>query len=148
MKKAFIYTDAYFDYDYGLTHPLKIIRLKLTYELIKALGLLSLSSVQYLPTQKADEEDLALYHSREYLHVLKKASEGHADQSVYPFGLGPGDNPIFTGLYDWSLWVVGATLQAIEFVEKGEGDIAFNIEVAFTTPKNRGPLDSVISTIL
>ena len=46
MKKAFIYTDAYFDYDYGLTHPLKIIRLKLAYELIKAYGLLSLPSVQ------------------------------------------------------------------------------------------------------
>jgi len=127
MKKAFVYTDAYFDYDYGLMHPLKIIRLKLAYELIKACGLLSLSSVQYLPTQKADEEDLALYHSREYLHVLKRASEGHANQGAYLFGLGPGDNPIFTGLYDWSLWVVGATLQAIDFVEWGEGDIAFNI---------------------
>ncbi len=32
MKRAFIYTDAYLDYDYGPTHPLKIIRLKLTYE--------------------------------------------------------------------------------------------------------------------
>jgi acetoin utilization protein AcuC len=127
MKKAFIFTDAYFDYDYGLTHPLKIIRLNLAYELIKAYGLLSLPGVQYLPTRKAHEVDLALYHSQEYLHVLKKASEGHTDQSVYTFGLGPGDNPIFKGLYDWSLWVVGATLQAIDFVERGEGDIAFNI---------------------
>ncbi len=127
MKKVFIYTDAYFDYDYGLMHPLKIIRLKLAYELIKAYGLLSLSSVQSILTQKADEEDLALFHSREYLQVLKQASEGCGDQRVYQYGLGPGDNPIFKGLYDWSLWVVGATLQAIDFVEGGEGAIAFNI---------------------
>jgi acetoin utilization protein AcuC len=127
MKKAFIYTDAYFDYDYGLTHPLKIVRLKLAYELIKACGLLSLSSVQYIPTQKAEDEDLALFHSRDYLQVLKQVSDGHFDQDVYPYGLGPGDNPIFKGLYDWSLWVVGATLQAIDFVMNGEGDIAFNI---------------------
>ena len=76
MKKAFIYTDAYFDYDYGMTHPLKIIRLKLAYELIKACGLLSLPSVQSIPARKADEEDLALFHSREYLHVLKAGERG------------------------------------------------------------------------
>jgi len=127
MKKAFIYTDAYFDYDYGLNHPLKIVRLKLAYELIKACGLLSLSSVQYIPTQKAEDEDLALFHSRDYLQALKQVSDGHFDQDVYAYGLGPGDNPIFKGLYDWSLWVVGATLQAIDFVMNGEGDIAFNI---------------------
>jgi acetoin utilization protein AcuC len=127
VKKGFIYTDAYFDYDYGMTHPLKIIRLKLAYELIKASGLLSLSSVQQIPTQKASEEDLALFHGREYLQVLKEASHGHFDLSAYQYGLGPGDNPIFEGLYDWSLWVVGATLQAIDFVMNGDGDIAFNI---------------------
>jgi acetoin utilization protein AcuC len=127
MKKAFIYTDAYFDYDYGLTHPLKIVRLKLAYELIKASGLLSLPSVQYIPAQKAEDEDLSLFHSQDYLQVLKRVSDGHVDQDVYPYGLGPGDNPIFKGVYDWSLWVVGATLQAIDFVMNGEGDIAFNI---------------------
>jgi acetoin utilization protein AcuC len=127
MKRAFIYTDAYFDYDYGLTHPLKIVRLKLAHELIKACGLLSLPSVQYIPTQKATEEDLALFHGRDYLQALKQASDGHFDQNIYDYGLGPGDNPIFKGVYDWSLWVVGATLQAIDFVTNGDGDVAFNI---------------------
>lgn len=127
MKKGFVYADAYFDYDYGMTHPLKIVRLKLAYELIQAYGLLSLSSVQQIPARKADEEDLALFHDREYLQALKQASQGRFDRSVYGYGLGPGDNPIFEGLYDWSLWVAGATLQAIDFVMDGEGDIAFSI---------------------
>ena len=127
MKTAFVYTDAYLNYDYGPAHPLKIIRLRLTYELIRAYGLLDLPSVQFIPTIKANEEDLALFHSRDYLSVLKQANEGHLHGDMYRYGLGPGDNPIFPGLYDWSLWVTGATLQAVDFVAKGEGEIAFNI---------------------
>ena len=127
MATAFIYTDAYVDFDYGPTHPLKVIRLKLTYELIKAYGLLSLPSVQAIPTKKADDEDVMLFHSRDYLDVLKQASEGQLGKTFYRYGLGPGDNPIFKGLYDWSLWVTGATLQAGELVANGEKAVAFNI---------------------
>jgi acetoin utilization protein AcuC len=127
MKTALIYTHAFFDYDYGPTHPLKIIRLKLTYELIHAFGLLSLPSVQTIITKRAEEEDLATFHSREYLSTLRQANDGHLRGDVYAYGLGPGDNPIFPGLYDWSLLATGATLQAVDFVAKGEGGIAFNI---------------------
>ena len=127
MKTGFVYTDAYFDYDYGPTHPLKIFRLQLTHDLIEAYGLLSLPSVQMIPTRKALDEDLALFHTRDYLEVLKGASEGRLQASAYRYGLGPGDNPVFKGLYDWSLWVTGATLQAGELVSSGEKDVVFNI---------------------
>jgi acetoin utilization protein AcuC len=127
MKAGFIYTEEYLNYDYGPTHPLQIIRLQLTYELIKACGLLSLPSVQFILTQKADEKDLALFHSQEYLSILKQANQGYLQGDGYLYGLGPGDNPIFKGLYDWSLWVTGATLQAANFVANGNGSIAFNI---------------------
>jgi acetoin utilization protein AcuC len=127
MKTAFVYTDAYFDYDYGPTHPLKIVRLKLTFDLIQAYGLLALPATQTIITRRAEEDDLALFHSREYLDVLKQANDGHLRGDAYAYGLGPGDNPIFPGLYDWSLLGTGATLQAVDFVAKGEGEIAFNI---------------------
>jgi len=127
MKNAFIYSDAYFDFDYGPTHPLKIIRLKLTYELIRAYGFLKLPSVQFIPAMKADENDLARFHSREYLDALKQSSDGRLHGGSYSYGLGPGDNPVFPGLLDWSLWVTGATLQAADFVSEGRGDVAFNI---------------------
>jgi len=127
MTNAFIYTDAYLDYDYGPMHPLRVIRLKLTFELIKAYGLLDLPSIQFLPTVKASREDLALFHSEEYLEVLKLASDGHLRGDAYVYGLGPGDNPIFSGLFDWSLLITGATLQAVDFVAEGKGEIAFNI---------------------
>lgn len=127
MKTGFIYTDAYLDYDYGPSHPLRVFRLKLAQELIRAYGLLDLPSVQSISTIKADEDDLALFHSREYLDILKQANDGHLRGDAYTYGLGPGDNPIFTGLYDWSLWITGATLQAVDFVASGKGEAAFNI---------------------
>jgi acetoin utilization protein AcuC len=127
MKTAFIYTDAYLDYDYGPAHPLRTVRLKLTYELINAYGLLTLPSVQFIPTVKTEEETLAIFHSQEYLNVLRQASEGLIVEDAFGYGLGPGDNPIFPGLYQWSLLVTGATLQAVDFVADGNGEIAFNI---------------------
>ena len=127
MKTAFIYTNAYLDYDYGPTHPLQITRLKLTYDLIKGYGILDLPSVQFMPTIKAEEKDLAVFHSEEYLNILRQANEGHLMGDAYLYGLGPGDNPIFQGLLDWSLLATGATLQAIDFVVSGKGEVAFNI---------------------
>ena len=127
MNTGFIYTDAYLDYDYGPTHPLRIIRLKLTYGLIKSYGLLDLPSVQFIPTIKAEEKDLAAFHSEEYLNILKQANEGYPMEDAYFYGLGPGDNPIFPGLFNLSLLLTGATLQAVDFVADGKGEIAFNI---------------------
>jgi acetoin utilization protein AcuC len=127
MKTAFIYTNAYLDYDYGPTHPLRIARLKLTYDLIKEHGLLALPSVQFMPTLKAEEKDLSVFHSEEYLKILRQANEGFIRGDAYRYGLGPGDNPIFPGLLDWSLLVTGATLQAIDFVANEKEAVAFNI---------------------
>jgi acetoin utilization protein AcuC len=127
METAFIYTDAYLDYDYGPAHPLRIGRLKLAYELINGYGLLDLRSAQFLPTLKAEPKELAVYHSEEYLNILREANEGRITGEAYLYGLGPGDNPIFPGLLDWSLLVTGATLQAIDFVASEKGKVAFNI---------------------
>jgi acetoin utilization protein AcuC len=43
------------------------------------------------------------------------------------YGLGPGDNPIFPGMYAWSQLSAGGTLQAARLVESGEVDRAFHI---------------------
>lgn len=127
MTSAFIYTDAYLDYDYGPMHPLRVIRLKLTYELIKAYGLLDLPPVKLIPTLPAKVEDLILFHDRTYIEILEQASCSDLPGNAYAYGLGPGDNPIFPGLLDWSLLLTGATLQAVEFVAEGKGEVAFNI---------------------
>ncbi|MGE5893642.1 MAG: acetoin utilization protein AcuC [bacterium] len=127
MRTAFIYSDDFAGFDYGASHPLKTFRLKLTCELIKSYGLLSLPNTRHVEARMAAEEELLLFHDRDYIEVLKAVNEGLPVPGASYFGLGPGDNPVFKGLYDWSRLVAGASLQAAEMVESGEADIAFNI---------------------
>jgi len=75
----------------------------------------------------ADEADLLLFHTQKYIEVLKASNEGSSAHGADQFGLGPGDNPVFRGVYDWSRLVTGASLQAARLVDSGESDIAFNI---------------------
>ena len=126
-RTAFIYTDDFLKFDYGPDHPFKIFRLKLTYDLIKAYRLLSLPNTQHIEAKMAKDEELLQFHDSEYIEVLKAANVGIEIPSGYYYGLGPGDNPVFKGLYDWSKLVTGASLQAASLVEEGKVDIAFNI---------------------
>ncbi len=126
-KTAFIFSDAFLKFDYGSTHPFKIFRLKLTFDLITAFRLLSLQNSRYIEAKIAEDKELLLFHDREYVEILKAADVGIEIPNAYYYGLGPGDNPLFKGLYEWSKLVTGASLQALSLVESGEVDIAFNI---------------------
>jgi acetoin utilization protein AcuC len=127
MKTGFIYSNDFAKYDYGQEHPLKPFRLKLTCDLIKAYGLLSLPDVLVVDAKPADEEALLLYHTREYIDVLKAANRGLRITGEESYGLGFGDNPVFEGVFDWSTLVTGASVQAAELIESGKVPIAFNI---------------------
>jgi acetoin utilization protein AcuC len=126
VKTAFVYTKRYLEYDYGDSHPLKIERLSLTFELCRAYGLLDFSDSRFIETVPATEAEVLRFHTPAYVKVLREASEG-TFRGVYPHGLGPGDNPIFPGLWEWSLLHTGATLQCAKLVADREGRIAFNI---------------------
>jgi len=127
MKTALIYSDNFAMYDYGPKHPLKPFRLKLTFELIKAYGLLSLPEVRIVEAKPVFEETLFLYHTRDYIATLKAASGGLEIPGAEKYGLGFEDNPVFEGLFEWSRLLTGASLQAAELVENGEVAIAFNM---------------------
>jgi acetoin utilization protein AcuC len=127
MKTAFIYSDDFAKYDYGPEHPLKPFRLKLTRDLINAYGLFSLPDVRIVEAKPAEEEDLLLYHKRDYIEVLKSANGGLDMPGEERYGLGFEDNPVFEGVFEWSRLVTGASLQAAELVDSGEVQTAFNI---------------------
>jgi acetoin utilization protein AcuC len=127
MKTAFIYSDDFAKYDYGPGHPLKPFRLKLTHDLIEAYGLLSLRDVRVVGAKPAVEDDLLLYHTADYIEILKAADSGIEVPGGERYGLGFGDNPVFEGVFEWSRLVTGASLQAAELVDSGEVPIAFNI---------------------
>ncbi len=124
---AFVYTDAYTRYDYGSAHPLRMERLALTYELIKAYRLIELPSSIFVETEAASEDAILLFHDKTYVDILKKLNSGEWMPNISGFGLGPGDNPIFKGLWDWSLLSTGASLECGKLVLNGKVNIAFNI---------------------
>lgn len=126
MKTAFLYTDKYFDYDYGAGHPLKIERLRLTYDLCKAYGLFDLSDSQMVEARPAGESEILRFHSPRYVKELTQASKGNFS-GFFSHGLGPGDNPIFPGVWEWSCLHTGASLQCARLVYERKAHIAFNI---------------------
>jgi acetoin utilization protein AcuC len=127
MKTAFIYSGDFAKYDYGQDHPLKPFRLKLTRDLINAYGLLSRPDTILVEAKPAADADLLLYHTKEYIDLLKSANAGLRMPEQERYGLGAGDNPVFKGVFDWSTLVTGATLQASDLVDSGQVQAAFNI---------------------
>ncbi len=126
MKTAFLYTDEYFSYDYGTSHPLRIERLRLTYDLCQAYGLFELPHADLVKTRAASESEILRFHSQDYVDVLKPAGKGETSHA-FQYGLGAGDNPVFPGVWEWSLLHAGASLQCARLVSEGKASIAFNI---------------------
>lgn len=127
MKKAFIYTDDFAKFKYSDTHPLKPFRLKLTYELIKSYGLDKINNTFFVTPDYVDEADVLKVHTHDYIDVIKTLNSGIDVPYASHFGLGYGDNPIFHGMYDWSMLVTGATMQATNLVLDKKASTAFNI---------------------
>jgi acetoin utilization protein AcuC len=126
-KEVLVFSKKFGRHSYGSSHPLKVERLQLTMDLIDAYGLFDTSAKPWVEAQKADEKDVQAVHSVEYLEILRQANTGQAPSQAWKFGLGSGDNPVFAGLYDWSLLVTGATLECFRQVREKNKQIAFNI---------------------
>ncbi len=126
-KEVLVFSKQFSRHSYGASHPLKIERLQLTMDLIRAYGLFDAAEAPWVEAQEAKEQDLLLIHSPEYLQILQEANHGQAPSQAWKYGLGSGDNPVFAGLYDWSLLVTGATLECVRQVREENRQIAFNL---------------------
>ncbi|KIH75825.1 acetoin utilization protein AcuC [Geoalkalibacter ferrihydriticus] len=125
--RAFIYSSRFGDYTYGEAHPFKLLRYRLTFELINELGLLSNPATRVLEAAQAEEADLARFHRRDYLAVLREFSAAETPRANFLFGLGDLENPVFPGVYDWARLVCGGTLDAARLVADGGCRIAFHM---------------------
>ncbi len=123
---AFVYSDFLARFDYGDDHPFKPIRAKNTMELCNRHGLLYSRGVSRPEPQPAASEDLTLYHTSEYLGILRRASAGEHDIEILTAGIGTPDCPALAGVYEFSRYVAGATLAAVDLVDSGEAARAFN----------------------
>ncbi len=126
MKTALIYSEAWRQYDYGQEHPLRMERLGLTWRLMEAYGLTAAPRAKVLTPEPADLASIARFHTREYLEILRAVSAGDWVPHAQRYGLGPGDNPIFVGLWEAAQLAAGGSLLAAQLVADGEADRAFH----------------------
>ena len=128
-RVALIYTDEYQNYNFGSDHPLRPLRLKLTYNLMKLTGLLDHWRLSVLEPIMATREEIEKVHSPEYVSAVKKLSDNPDDRTIQPhlYGLGPGDTPVFKGMYDASALICGGSIKAADLVWKdNDFQVAFN----------------------
>ncbi len=127
MREAvFIYSAELEKYSYPQDHPFNTMRAKRAHEILNSMGLLTGSGRRKIPPEPAERVILEKFHSADYLHVLKKASEGHLTAEALNMGIGTPDCPVFKGLYDYAVLATGGTLVAAKLILSGSADVAFN----------------------
>jgi acetoin utilization protein AcuC len=122
----FVYSDEMSWFDFGPDHPFKPERAAKTYELCTRYGIMNHSWMQILDPKPLDIALLTLFHDSKYMRLLREASEGHFRLEMLERGLGTGDNPILSGIYDWVLRAAGGTHEAMLRILNGEALVAFN----------------------
>jgi acetoin utilization protein AcuC len=123
---VFLSSPELWERGHGRQHPLKPERLRRTHELLAEYGALELVNVQVVAPRLASAEELTLFHTVEYVDVVRALSQGQGDIPAYRFGFGPGDNPVFQGMYESEGRKVGSALQAAELLVDGACDVAFS----------------------
>ena len=126
-KTAFIYSDSLSKHTLSETHPMKPVRLRYTYELLKAYGAFDAPNVSLVSPRAASNDELLWYHSPEYIEAVRRLNDGDFSVDQLRFNFGPGDNPAYQGIYDASALSTGATLTAVELLLSDEVDAAFSI---------------------
>jgi acetoin utilization protein AcuC len=121
-----VHSEDWARFDYGPQHPLRMERLGLTWRLMQAYGLTRLPGAAVHAPEPAAEREIAAFHAPEYLEILKSANAGAQPPMGSAFGLGPGDNPVFRGLWEAARLVAAGSLLAADLVASGQADRVFH----------------------
>ena len=127
MKSAFIYSEAFSQYDFGPLHPFKTTRAKIVNELCHRYNLLDRPWIEILKPEPLCMEKLSLFHNEEYLRLLDSASSGTFDFEMLGCGLGTEENPVFEGLYNLVTLSAGATYLGKELLMREDFTVALNV---------------------
>jgi acetoin utilization protein AcuC len=125
--RAFIYSEAWRQFQFPEGHPWKGERAHGAFELASKLDLFRGPDVFVLEPQPVAEDALTLFHPSRYLDMLKKANRGQQTDAMLRHGLGTLDCPIFPGVYDYAKILVGGSLLAADLLERNEVGVAFSV---------------------
>jgi acetoin utilization protein AcuC len=124
-----VWGEAFMAYRLSDDHPLQPLRVKLTVDLIRELGLDAHADV--VAPRVATDEELALSHAPAYVELVRRLSQNagpgiQPDARAVRAGFGSPDNPIASGMHEACAAVVGGSLVAAEAVHTGAARHAFN----------------------
>jgi acetoin utilization protein AcuC len=120
-----VWDEALTRYNFGEGHPFDPVRIQLTIELARSLGVLSGPCVTVVAPSPATDAELETVHDPMYVEVVR-----HAGRTLRPapmFGLGTEDDPVFEDMHEASALVAGATLAAARAVLSGSAAHAVNV---------------------
>ena len=145
FQSAFIYSEELANFEYSPIHPFKPVRAKLTLDLCRRYDLIERPWIRLVKPQPLDFETMAEFHDPAYLKMLKDLDSATLAGELWPdllstkggdyltvdpkilrYGLGTEDNPIFSGMFDYSALTAGATMVGAKMVAAGEVQLAFN----------------------
>ncbi|MDF2720474.1 MAG: histone deacetylase [Paenibacillus sp.] len=116
-------------YRFNDTHPFDPARLVMTRDLLEKSD--ALQAVQIRQPRIADESELLLVHTPEYIAAVKALSVDTPDtralQDAERFGLITEDTPYFPGMHDITRQVVGGSIEAADIVMTGQADHALHL---------------------
>ena len=123
-RPCVIFDERLTSYNFGPSHPMAPVRIELTMNLARELGILD--GLDVVGAAAATDDELALIHSASYIEKVHKLSDHptHIDPSI---GLGTDDNPVFAQMHEASALVAGASVEAARRVWTGQAPRAVNI---------------------
>jgi len=122
--------DQLIRYDFGPSHPLAPVRVELTVELARDFGVLDAPGVSVAAPEPANVADLELVHDAGYIGIVRQVSAEPAVldlRTLFRYGLGTPDDPVFPGMHEASALVAGATLAAARAVWTGAAEHGVNV---------------------
>jgi len=124
---ALIASSVLWEHGHAGGHPLRPERLRRTVDLMAKCGLLARANVTVVPPRLATDEELGLFHTPEYVDAVRRLSRGEREPDASRFNFGPGDNPVFSGMFDSEAAKAGGALLGAERLVSGQSEVAFNL---------------------
>ena len=124
-KAAYVYDDVLSGHVLREGHPMRPVRLRHTYALLRAYGAFEDEHALLVPPRPAMLDELTTFHTEEYVETVRRLSSGEeADGERHGFAE-HGDNPVYLGMYEAALLSTGASVQAAELIADGQASAAF-----------------------
>jgi acetoin utilization protein AcuC len=120
-----MWDDRMTSYDFGPWHPMTPLRLRLTIDLIRALGVDKAPGLTTVKPPTATDDQLATVHTRDYIAAVRRAGE-LPERADSAYGVGTDDTPAFLGMHDASALIAGASIAGAEAVWRGDAEHAVN----------------------